>query len=392
VDAKEQYIRSRKIKQLYFNSFIPAALSSLIATFLVAALWTSTSHRALMIWFGITILAGVVRVALISAFKAHNPAGEQLLKWEKPYAISLFIVILNWSIGLLIIMPKDNLNGIFMISTFSVGLAAAAASWYGQIRYIQLSTVCIALIPIIIALLTYGAPETFWVGIAACFMLLGVLSTSHLFQQTLNESLSLAYDLEASIEKVKAIANTDALTALYNRRAFFEMAPNVIQDCAQTGSPVSLIAFDIDYFKKINDTFGHAAGDIALQRVAALLSKKSRASDICCRVGGEEFAILLPNTNIKKAMHIAEKFRNAIETMSIVLSKEKSITLTASFGISNIGDTIDALLNHADQAMYQAKHNGRNQVLAYSTALDVVPNKAKSRTTPRKTKKDHLNN
>ncbi len=86
-------------------------------------------------------------------------------------------------------------------------------------------------------------------------------------------------------------------------------------------------------------------------------------------MGGEEFAVLLPNISLKKAIRVAEKFRKAIMAMPIVLSRQKSISITASFGVSDIGDTIDNLLNHADQAMYKAKNNGRNLVVAYAAEL-----------------------
>lgn len=379
MDAKKQYILTKKIRLLYLNSFIPAILSGVVGLSLVATLWRSVDHQSLFIWVGITIFMATIRISLIVNFKKKRPTGKQLLKWEKPYAISLFATILNWSIGLLVIMPKDNLNVIFIISAFSIGLAAAATSWYGQIRYMQLGTVCMVLIPLTIALLTYGEPETLWLGVAVSFMFFGCLFTSHLFQKTLNDNLELAYNLKESIKRTKALAHTDMLTGLNNRRAFFEIAPDILYQCQSKALPACLVTFDVDYFKKINDAFGHAGGDIALQRIASLLIKNLRPSDVCCRLGGEEFAMLLPNIDLKKAMHISEKFREAIATMPIVLSRQKSITITSSFGVSDIGNTIDEMLNHADQAMYKAKNNGRNLVVAYSSELNNPPNIFKTR-------------
>ncbi len=379
MDEKEQYILTKKIRLLYLNSFIPAILSAIIGLSLAATLWQSINHQPLLIWLSMTLLMAVVRVYLFFLFKKHHPTGKQLLKWETPYAISLFLAVVNWGIGLLLIIPDDNLNVIFIISIFSISLAAGATSWYGQIRYMQIGTVCLFLIPTIIALLTHVEYEALWLGITACFMFFGCILTCHLSQKTLNDHFELAYELKKAIKKAKMLAHTDVLTGLNNRRAFFEMAPKILSKCQQNTSPVCLITFDIDYFKKINDAFGHAAGDIALQRIASLLIRNLRASDICCRLGGEEFAMLLPNINLKKAMRVAENFRKAIMTMPIVLSRQKSIAITASFGVSDVGNSIDEMLNHADQAMYKAKNSGRNLVVAYADELNNPSKQVKTR-------------
>lgn len=379
MDAKEQYILTKKINLLYLNSFTPAIVSGVIGLSLAATLWQAVNHQPLLVWLSITLLMAVIRVSLFYSFKKHQPTGEQLLKWEIPYAVSLFAAILNWSIGLLIIIPIENLNVVFIISIFSISLATGATSWYGQIRYMQIGTVCLFFIPTIIALLTHGEYETLWLGITACFIFMGCLLTCHLSQQTLNDHFELAYELKKAIKKAKILAHTDVLTGLNNRRAFFEMAPKTLTKCQHSALAVCLITFDIDYFKKINDAFGHAAGDIALQRIASLLIRNLRTADVCCRLGGEEFAVLLPNVNLKKAMRVAEKFRKAIMAMPIAISRQKNISITASFGVSDIGDTIDEMLNHADQAMYQAKNNGRNLVMAYEAEFSTPANQIKTR-------------
>ncbi len=379
MDAKEQYILTKKIYLLYLNSFTPAIVSGIIGLSLAATLWNTVSHQPLVIWLSITLLMAIIRVSLFFSFKKHRPKGEQIFKWEIPYAISLFTAVLNWSIGLLIIIPIENLNVVFIISIFSISLATGATSWYGPIRYMQIGTVCLFFIPTIIALLTHGEYETLWLGITACFIFIGCLFTCHLSQKTLNDHFELAYELKKAIKKAKLLANTDVLTGLNNRRAFFEMAPKILSKCQLGTLPVCLITFDVDYFKKINDAFGHAAGDIALQRLASILIRNLRTSDICCRLGGEEFAVLLPNINLKKGMRVAEKFRKAIMAMPIVLSQQKNISITASFGVSDIGDNIDEMLNHADQAMYKAKNNGRNLVVAYEADYLNPANQIKTR-------------
>jgi len=362
---KKQHVLTEKIRLLYINSLVPAMLSGVAALFLVAALWRSANHQSLLIWLGITVMLAIMRVSLIISFKQKNPKGKEILKWEKPFSTSLFAVFIVWSIGVLMITPRDNLSSIFIVSVFSIGLAAAAISWYGYIRYVQLGTICLALIPIITVLLTHGEPETLWVGAAACFMFLSCISTSQIFQKTLNGNLELAYDLELSIKNTEKMARTDVLTGLYNRRAFFDIAPALLKSCHAKELPTSIVMFDVDYFKKINDEFGHAGGDAALQHVAKLIVNKFRKSDICCRFGGEEFAILLPNTSLDEAYIAAEQFRALIAASPVSFSHHQ-IPITASFGVADIGDSIDEILNNADYAMYSAKKDGRNLVATFA--------------------------
>lgn len=366
MNEKQQFLISSKINQLYLNSVIPAVLSGLIGISLVATLWETANQQSLTIWLSITLCMSVVRTSLMIAFKKSKPTGRQVLNWEKPYAISLFITVLNWSIGPLLIIPKHDPSAIFIITVFSIGLAAAATSWYAQIRYIQIGTICMALLPTITVLLTYGTNETLWLGIAACLMFLGCIFTSFFYQKILNDNLELVYNQEQSIIKAETIANTDMLTGLNNRRSFFEIAPAILQDCQNKDIPASLIMFDVDHFKIINDTFGHAAGDIVLQRIASVFTTNLNPPDIACRLGGEEFAILLPNTTLHAAMRTAENFRSAFANIPASFSGKKPLAITASFGISPIGSSIDEMLNNADQAMYQAKNNGRNKVVAHT--------------------------
>lgn len=377
MEEKKQHVLTEKIRLLYINSLIPAMLSAVAALFLVAALWRSADHESLIIWFAITLVLAIIRISLIVSFKHKRPVGKQILKWEKPFSVTLFAVFLTWSIGVLMVTPRDNLSSIFIVSVFSIGLAAAAISWYGHIRYVQIGTICLALIPIITVLLTHGEPETLWVGIAACFMFLSCISTSHIFQKTLNGNLELAYDLELSIKNAEVMARTDVLTGLNNRRAFFDTAPLLLKSCHKKELPASIVMFDVDHFKKINDEFGHAGGDVALQHVASLLKTRLRRSDICCRFGGEEFAILLPNTSLEEAGITAEKIRALIASSPVTFSR-KLIPITASFGVSDVGNTIDEILNNADHAMYSAKKDGRNLVATYSAHADKKNHKYKS--------------
>ena len=166
------------------------------------------------------------------------------------------------------------------------------------------------------------------------------------------------------IEEVSRRARTDQLTGLNNRRHFDEELGRVLAECDRFGGSVALVVADIDFFKKVNDTYGHEGGDAVLRQVAQTFQEGVRQVDICARYGGEEIAVLLRQTGIDGGREFAERLRKAIETRGIRFSG-REIPVTASFGVSCYPDaarTHDALFPSADRALYQAKAEGRNRV------------------------------
>jgi len=166
------------------------------------------------------------------------------------------------------------------------------------------------------------------------------------------------------IEEVSRRARTDALTGLPNRRAFNEQLETLLAQADRFGHAVSLIMVDLDHFKTVNDTWGHEAGDIVLRAIAETLQEGVRTVDVCARFGGEEIAILLPQTALVGASELADRLRKAVETRPIhALGNE--IKVTVSCGVACYPDgvlTKEALFAAADRALYDAKHAGRNCV------------------------------
>ncbi|MEO1402925.1 MAG: ammonium transporter [Cyanobacteria bacterium J06635_1] len=164
-------------------------------------------------------------------------------------------------------------------------------------------------------------------------------------------------------DKLRQLAHTDSLTGTYNRRFFLQLAETALVDCQLKTTPTTVLMLDIDHFKQINDTYGHATGDLAIKFVAGIVARHLRDSDILGRFGGEEFSILLPTTTLKRAWVIAERIRKSIETRELN-HQGQLIKLTVSIGVAQAGldDGIHDLLDQADQALYQAKEQGRNRV------------------------------
>ena len=159
-------------------------------------------------------------------------------------------------------------------------------------------------------------------------------------------------------------ANTDELTGILNRRSFTRFIEHEFRNAKVLSEPFSLIIIDIDFFKNINDNYGHIVGDEILKSLSGLMKLSFRATDKVCRWGGEEFAILLPSTSLNNANNVAEKIRQKVENVSYQV-KDKSINYTISLGVSEslaTDDSIDQIINRADAALYTAKDNGRNCV------------------------------
>ncbi len=171
----------------------------------------------------------------------------------------------------------------------------------------------------------------------------------------------------AMMQEIEQQAKTDYLTGLFNRRAFIAFAERELEHARRYQKPLAILAIDIDFFKKINDSYGHSIGDLTLQKFAVVCHEVLRESDLLGRIDGEEFAILLPETDAVQALEISERLRKCLSECSVTLpDTEISVQFTVSIGITLFsGDVsdIDALLNRADTALYQAKHNGRNQVV-----------------------------
>ncbi len=171
--------------------------------------------------------------------------------------------------------------------------------------------------------------------------------------------------LTRMVTKIRHYSERDYLTGLFNRRAFSQRLHLENERSTRTQSQYSVLLFDLDHFKQINDQYGHACGDVALKHTAALAKKTLRKLDILARYGGEEFIVLLPETDHEQAHIAAERLRVQLERTPFTFSGH-TITVTASFGgVSHHQGDIDALLKHADQALYDAKRAGRNGVVMY---------------------------
>jgi diguanylate cyclase (GGDEF)-like protein len=169
-------------------------------------------------------------------------------------------------------------------------------------------------------------------------------------------------------DKLKEVADKDYLTGIYNRRYFYQQAKAEFNRCKRSEQNLSLLIFDLDNFKMINDNYGHAAGDAVLLAFSSNIISILRDYDIFARIGGEEFALLLPATKVNKAFAISERIRQLIASLTITF-EQHTLKVTTSIGlIENLGEIndFDQMMHFADKNLYQAKINGRNQTFPMS--------------------------
>jgi diguanylate cyclase (GGDEF)-like protein len=218
---------------------------------------------------------------------------------------------------------------------------------------------CVLMLPILLGDLLRGSEEnfatSFWVTLFSVELVLYAIGTVFVIFMMVSDRAVAVH---------KTAASVDPLSGMLNRRGFSEACTRVIEREANAGRPVTAMIFDIDHFKSINDRFGHPAGDEILKLFSAVVVNNLRISDLSGRIGGEEFAALLP-CSLEEGVLVAERVREAFETSGITC-EEGAVDTTVSIGVAGgpAGTELEVLLASADTALYQAKRSGRNRVEA----------------------------
>lgn len=175
-------------------------------------------------------------------------------------------------------------------------------------------------------------------------------------------------------QSLQVLATTDSLTGLANRRHFLEQSRNAVLRGRRTGKLPAVVMIDLDHFKRINDTYGHSTGDRVLIEFALSCERGLRKSDVLGRLGGEEFALLLPEVSAEAALDTAERLRCTLAALT-VSAADSSLHFSASFGVAEVAEgegTVEAALHRADIALYHAKRSGRNRVAVYKPEMEAA--------------------
>lgn len=359
----DDLVRAEKLEILFHHSYPGVIFSVLTAILLVAALWSVQSHVLLLTWAAAVFLTAAIRMGYFVRYRLQKRSPEQLLGWEKPYFCVLIISALIWGLGAVIVVPEDSQFHQAVVVCFLMGLVAGAVSAYSIDRRLTLWVVVVLMFPIAIWLFLQNTAETMPMAAAGLLFFGWLIKSTRVHSETLHRNLVLKHELQRSTDRAEYLARTDVLTGLYNRRAFYEQLVSLGDYSQRHKESLAVIMMDLDHFKDINDSYGHSAGDGVLETVGTIFRSITRTSDICTRLGGEEFGVLIRKCNLQDAQVLAEKLRKEIASTEFE-AEGKAYSVTASFGVaSGTADAVETL-KRADQAMYRAKEQGRNRVVS----------------------------
>ena len=358
----EEQVRTDRLHQLFRQSFAAIFGSYLGAGMLCWLCWDRFDHTVMRTWLVVLGVTSLLRLKMfMDWFRCANSLRTPA-RWERRYWVTLMLSAATWGIGALAVMPPDDRVSQVLVILFAVGMSVSAVSCYSAYRYMTLGSMSLVLLPSTLWLLFQPSPMQVGVAIAVLVFSTFVVSATRKLSDALEKAFRLTRQMERAHTISTRAAQTDELTGLMNRRAFFEHAHLLYAQCRQHRQPLSALMLDMDHFKDINDTYGHQAGDQVLRQVGGVISASFRQADVYGRLGGEEFAVLLPNTTLETAQGIAEQLITAIAG----LASEPVQGLTASLGVAttrNPDQDLHSLMNSADKALYRAKAIGRNQVV-----------------------------
>ncbi|RON24588.1 GGDEF domain-containing protein [Pseudomonas brassicacearum] len=354
-------VRGDRLRQLFHQSVSAVFGSYLAALMLCGLCWERMDHSVMIGWVGLLSASSLLRILMFVIYFRSPDSERTPQRWERIYWVTLVLSAGIWGAGALAVMPADDLLAQALVMLFAVGMSVSAVSCYSSYRYMTLVSIALVLLPCTTWLLFQHS--TLQVGMALAV----VVFASFVARATrkLSEALETAFRLTREMELAHRIAThaaqTDELTGLKNRRAFFEHAQQLFNNCQHHRLPLCAVMLDMDHFKHINDTYGHQVGDQVLRQMGVVISTCFRETDVYGRLGGEEFAILLPDTSIEVALEIAEHLIQSIGG----LMTGPVYRISASLGVAAMemhDHDLQSLMNNADKALYRAKARGRNQV------------------------------
>ncbi|APW44515.1 GGDEF domain-containing protein [Rhodoferax saidenbachensis] len=363
--ASDELVHADTLVLLFEQAFPALFHSFLVAGILCWALWGRVDSVKLLTWLGLLGVSTLIRLAVYLTYFRAKPVGRAVLAWERPYAVTLLLSALIWGVGAVWLMPQQESVEQFVILFFVAGLVGGSIFTYTAHRAMTICAMLAVLVPSTVWLFLQPGHITFGLGVAASTFMVGALRGTWVLSNAMQHSLLLGYELKQANLVADHMARTDELTAINNRRSFMELGEQTTRLCQRQAKPLSALLIDVDHFKNINDTHGHSAGDLVLQQVGALLAQQFRAADVCGRIGGEEFAVLLADTDPDTATALAEKLRRAVASASMAWQSQ-TLQVTVSIGVATHSGHLGTLLQRADAAMYKAKEGGRNRVIFHA--------------------------
>jgi diguanylate cyclase (GGDEF)-like protein len=351
----------------------------LLALFLSLFFWNRTRPELLI---GVLAVMVIILTPAILSWKRlrHRARPEQVSTRNEKSAI-LFAVALGalWGVLVWTFFPLANADERAMLVVFMIALTGGSVSFFSSSPFASLGFFLPFMIPLLIMTVKFDQADLPTLSsVVAVFILTAMFFTRTAWEefvasvrllverdQALAESKASSKQLAQALSRMQDLAMVDELTGLKNRRAFFDDAEPAVAAARRRKQPIAVALLDLDFFKDVNDTYGHAVGDIVLKEVAKRITGTLREEQIVGRLGGEEFVALLPDTTPAQALIAIERVRKAIGATQIPLpGGGPAITVTVSGGIAPVleDEGLESVIDLADKAMYRAKGLGRDRV------------------------------
>ncbi|BCD96915.1 GGDEF domain-containing protein [Marinagarivorans cellulosilyticus] len=338
----------------------------------LAIIWASGFNQTMpkISFISLVGLAGIFGLQCLFALVQKRLYRVSAVSWRFLFYLFAFASAVIWSALFTLCFFEPSFERLFLPMTLATaGITNAALSNFAPSRWVAQSYVSVLLLPAVFVCFSSQAHITMG-GVVVVYWFFSLLILQR-FHSEYSSGFVKASSFEQQHTELQRENRTDGLTKVFNRRYFDEALKKEWQQGAQEGAWLGLLFIDIDFFKKINDTYGHMAGDECLKQAAAIINGAVQSgNDIVARYGGEEFAVLLPRTAPDMAQRIAESIRKQFELKEFCFD-DRCISITASIGVSSIVPSIanppTILIDQADQGVYLAKEAGRNNVQLFGS-------------------------
>lgn len=361
-----------QLEYCYRQFPVSVAVHTVTSLVLAIVLWSAIGPIPILVWLlTLTSLTAVRYIALLGYRNPHRRKLRTDAAWKRDFEVGVCASGVIWgAAGVFLFHPESFPHQVFLAFVLG-GMVAGAVPVLSALNHAYQFFAIPIVIPISVEMLAQGDSIHLTMALMIMVFAIAMLASSIQVQHVFRDSVELRLKLLSSIENgalMAQMALMDDLTKIPNRRHFEERLANEWRRAQREGDLLTVITADVDYFKAYNDHYGHPAGDACLASVAGAMAEAlHRPGDVAARIGGEEFAFLLPNTSLEGASTIAERIRRNV--LDLNLPHETSLIsrqVTISLGVASLdplaGASISDLLRASDVALYESKRQGRNRV------------------------------
>jgi len=369
-------IHAEQVRLLYRQGVLIQSLGLVTAVLAMIVFMQVVEHLYLIIWFVAMVFVTMTRLLITREFERINPKDHAIERWKRLYLWGTFTSGVVWgSLGIFFDTAWPPVYQVVLFSIFTGVIAGAFNTNSSVPLAFPAFYIPVVFSAVVITAFQHDGAYIMLSGMFVIYMILMHFSSLTFYEHLLHSlenrftNEMLATELSESNEKFAMLAQKDALTGLFNRRAMNSFLQNEWDRCEREEKPLSILFIDIDFFKQYNDTYGHTEGDRCLMEVGRILKKSAPMPKMmAARFGGEEFTVILPEYGLKESERVADEIcgylkEKKIEHKNSNISNQVTISIGISSVVSFERQDVSGLMKLADQALYSAKNSGRNCIV-----------------------------